>query len=57
MSDVEDNLARDLAEQINIWDVFCVIDDEDTLVDQLIPVIRKHAVAVAAEQPYAGPRP
>lgn len=43
-----DLLRRNLAEQINIWDMLAVIDDEDSLVDQLMPVIENHVAAIRA---------
>lgn len=41
-----DDMAREMCEQVNVWDILAVIDDEDGLVDALLPVIRKHVEKV-----------
>jgi len=41
-------LAHELCEQINVWDMFGVIDDEDDLVTNVIlPAFQKRIIALA----------
>lgn len=42
------DLSQELCEQINVWDMLAVIDDEDSLVEQLMPVIDRHIAAIHA---------
>lgn len=44
-------LAHELCEQINVWDMFGAIDDEDDLVTNVIlPAFQKRIVALAEGQ-------
>lgn len=44
-------LAQELCEQINVWDMFAAIDDEDDLVTNVIlPAFQKRIVALAEAQ-------